>query len=209
MTTINRGMNGGSPVTMLHDLNNNEIYNILKTQTPKAQTPKYIVYTFINDQYKRIINPYRTLTASKKDSFYDVSPIYIKKDGVYAEQKPSPFKLFLYSLYTTKAYYKFISRDIKNARGQFIDLLIEAKKITDEKFPGSKFVILMYKDGSGHNLSRKIQKKLTNEGFIILDSEKIAGHELTSEEWRLPDGEHPNERAFTDTAKGLIKELGL
>jgi len=118
-------------------------------------------------------------------------------------------KLFLYSLYTTKAYYKFISRDSNNARGIFIDLLIESKKITDEKFPDSKFVILMYKDGSGQNLSRKMQRKLKNEGFIILDAEKLAGHELSSEEWRLPDKEHPNERALTDTAKGLIKELKL
>ena len=67
----------------------------------------------------------------------------------------------------------------------------------------------MYKDSRRLLMSDYMIKKLQDSGFIIFDAEKLAGHELVSDEWRSFDKEHPNEKAFQDVAKGLIKELKL
>lgn len=208
VTTVNRGIPGGGILNSLHDLNDNNFYDGIKDLPPI----KYIIYLYIFDQQNRISNPYRgTVMPNCFDCKYDVNPMFNRKNGKIFEEQPSKLKLFLYSLYTTKAYYYYYKEALAKEKksDKMIALLKEAKRITDEKFPNSQFIILQYKDG-GHNLLENNEKEeLIKDGFIILDSEKLAGHELESEIWRSEDKEHPNYAAFDDVAKGLIKELKL
>lgn len=207
LTTINRGIPGGSILSTLYDLNDNKFYEEIK----KYPTPKYIIYLYINDHLTRIRNPYRSSVRPKNSPHYQINPEFKIENGQIIENVPNKLKLFLYSLYTTKAYHYFYAQNFKQKDGidEFFDLMYQAKKITDEKFPKSKFVILLYKDGSHFTMHENIIKKLTDNGFIVLDTEKLAGHELETDKWRSGDKEHPNAKAFEDISKGLVKELNL
>lgn len=208
ITTVNRGIPGGSILNTLYDLNNDNFYYKIK-DLPK---PKYIIYTYINDHLNRLSNPYRcSVIPKQRHAYYDVNNKLKNKNGRIVAEKPSKLKLFLYSLYTTKAYYYFfnekLEKESKNER--MIRLLQEAKKITDEKFSNPTFIILLYKDGSHYTMGDYEQNELKKHGFIILDAEELAGHELETEIWRAGDKEHPNYAAFNDVAKGLVKKLKL
>ena len=207
VTAVNRGSSGASILNMLYDLTHPELYDRIKNYP----NPKYIIFTFISDHFNRISNPYRAAVMRSPKSFYYVYPDYITDNGEFKIKYPSKFRLFLYSLYTVKAWHYLYAQRFahKTADDRMFELFLEAKKITDEKFPNSKFIIMLYKDGGRKNMPRALQKKLKKKGFIILDSEKLAGHELESGNWRALDKEHPNEAAYRDIAAGLIKELKL
>ena len=207
MTTINRGIPGGSILNTLYDLNNNKFYEQIKEYPP----PKYIVYMYINDHLLRIRNPYRGSVKTKTSKHYQINTEFKIENGEIIEKVPNKFKLFWYSLYTTKAYHYFYSQNFKKQEESeaFFDLMYQAKRITDQKFPNSKFVILLYKDGSHFSMDNNLVKRFKDNGFIVLDTEKLAGHELESDKWRTGDKEHPNAKAFENISKGLIEELDL
>lgn len=201
--TINRGVPGGGMYNMLYDLENPKLYEIFQY----IPYPKYIVYIHINAHMSKLANPYRVFAPDGSD--LEVLIPYEEKDGKFIKKPPSKFQLFLYNLYTARVYYEFLAPELnqkKDERKAF-KLLKAMKKITDEKFSESKFIILLYKDTGLVTMSRKLQKKLKKAGFIVLDAEKLAGHELETQKWRCSDGEHPSIEAVRDTALGLAEKL--
>lgn len=208
-TTVNRGIPGGSIINTLFDLRNEDFYKKLKDN--KVPDPKYIVYIYINDHKGRVINPYRASVTPSDNPNYTINFKYKYKDGKLIEDNPSKLGLLLYGLYTKKAYHYLYANKFswETTEDKFFNLMKEAKNITDEKFPNSEFIVIEYKDGSHCKMEESLKDKLTKDGFIVLDSEKLAGHELESEDYRAEDKEHPNGKAFNDVANGLIKELHL
>ena len=86
---------------------------------------------------------------------------------------------------------------------------ITARNICKDKFPKAKFIIIEYKDGSFSYMGPELKNALKKENIRVFDAEELAGHELESDKWRASDKEHPNGKAFSDIADGLIKQLKL
>lgn len=207
-TVINRGFFSGGIYNTLYDVKNENFYKTLEAYPPV----EYIIYTYINDQCSRAKDPYRSLTVfNDKNAFYEVDYEFVNNKGEFQAKIPSPFKRFLYSLYTTKALNDLKIRHFAKDSGEtrLVDFLVYIKKVTDEKLPGSKFALLQYKDGSGLLLAPESIEKLKQNNIIVLDAEDTAGHELETEAWRLEDKEHPSPAAYNDVAEGLVKNLGL
>lgn len=207
ITTVNQAIPGGSILNTLYYLNDDTFYNKI-TKLPPV---KYIVYLYITDHINRIANPYRATITKSDNAFYEVNPkIEIKEKGIEIKHYSKIERLFM-SLYTVKAYHYLYSNRFKHTDSQteFNNLLIKAKQITDNKFPGSKFIVILYKDGGHTIMSQNKQDELKQKGFIILNAEELAGHELDSANWRAQDKEHPNAEAFKDVSTGLIKILNL
>lgn len=207
ITTVNRGIPGGSILNTIYDLNNNALYEEIKF----LPAVEYIVYIYINDHLNRIVNPYRASLTSTDNPHYEINREFEYKNGKLTEKKVSKLKLFLYSLYSTKAWhylyankFSFETKDEKS-----FNLFLQTKKITEEKFPNSKFIIILWKDGSHFTMQEAEQKRYKDAGFILLDAEELAGHELESDIWRSYDKEHPSKKALNDVADGLIKALNL
>ncbi len=193
----------------LDDLSNPKFYEKIKN-LPK---PEYIVYLFINDHFNRLYVPYKGILISTDydDAHYEVNPQFIMKDNKIIAKDYSKLNLFFKGLYTVKAYYNLYSQvfGVKNSQDKMFEAFKMAKSLTDEHFPDSKFIIIDYKDGGHLLMPETLQKRLIEEGFVILDAEDLAGHELISEKWRTGDKEHPNGAAFYDVTEGLIKALDL
>lgn len=204
-TTINRGIPGGCILNALYDLRNEKFYEKI------TKEPEYIIYILINDHFSRIANPYTGTIAYQDNPYYILNLQYKLKNSVLVADNPNKFLLPFYGLYTVKAWHYLFAEKIANVNrfDKLVMLLGEAKKITDEKFPNSKFVIIDYQDGGHRRMLPEVKDKLEAKGFIIFDAEELAGHELNSEQWRGDDKEHPNGAAFHDVAMGLIKELNL
>lgn len=206
-TTVNRGVCGGCIFDMFKDLTNSyfleEINNLPK--------PDYIVYIWILDHFNRISNPYVSPLKLQNEPFYYIKPMWREKDGKLTKYSPSKFILPFYSLFCVKAYYSYLAESFAKEKKEekMLRFFLMANKICKEKFPQSKFVIIQYKDSSGVLLNDIFIEKLEETGILVLDAEKLAGHELVSSEWRGQDKEHPNGKAFSDVSDGLIKALNL
>ena len=206
-TTVNKAIPGASILNSLLVLLDEDFYGLFD----KINEPEYIVYTFINDHLGRITSLYKVMFIQDNNK-YELMPEFEVKDNSVSIKKRSKILYPFYHLYTAKAlsyYYSYNLSFSKQRNEKMFELLNAAKMITDEKFKNSKFVVIVYKDGSHSGMDRSLWEKLENSGFIMLDAEELAGHELESLEWRGEDKEHPNPAAFRDVSKGLIKALNL
>lgn len=206
-TTVNKAIPGGSIINSLITLTDDSFYKIYK----KVSEPEYVIYTYINDHLGRIYSTYKVnfITNNMK---YELMPDFQVENGEVIVKTQPKYLYPLFCLYTTKAianYYAYGLHSQEESDKRMFDLLMAAKTITDKKFKNSKFVVISYKDGSLTPLSEDLTEKLSDNGFIVLDAEKLAGHELESEKWRAEDKEHPNAEAYRDVAKGLVKALHL
>ncbi len=208
-TTVNRAIPSGSIINTIYDLKDSNFYNHLKQNN--ITNPQYIVYLFINDHLKSISNLYKGSVSLTDNVCYEINMIYSFKDGELIAKTPSKFALPFYGLYTKKAWHYFYAdKFLKDTQYErMLKLLKAAKDITDKKFPNSKFVIIDYQDGGHIPMTSEFIKDLQNYGFIVLNAEDLAGHELNSEIWRAEDKEHPSAKALNDVADGLIRTLKL
>lgn len=206
-TTVNRGVTGGCIYNMFHDLISDKFYEEIKN----VPEPDYIVYTWISDHLNRISNPYMTTYTYFDYPYYEVKPDWGYKDGKLVEIPISKWKLPFYGLYCTKAWYFLFAQNFEkeDKNSKMLRYFIIAKNACKDKFPKAKFVVIEYKDRYLEPMELKLKNGLEKEGIIVLNAEDLAGHELISEKWRASDKEHPNGKAFSDVADGLIKKLKL
>jgi len=197
-TTYNKGIGGAGAQHMLNMLEQEDFYK----EVPDAE---YIFYTFIWDHILRLYGYYLSPYDNKLNLRYDF------KNGKLQEIKPVfvPF----YSLYSVKRIQDYIK--LKNATNDseafklYTAIMVKSKKLTDKHYPDSKFIIILYKDGGRGIFDRKQIKTLEKKGFIVIDAEKLLGHELISDKYRLGDKEHPSEAAWDEIAPKLVQALNL
>lgn len=90
-------------------------------------------------------------------------------------------------------------------------LFLKANSLIKKKFPGCKFVILLYQDyDEPWFYEPEHWQKLKENGIIIMDSMKITNSKylFSNEIYTLPDM-HPNEHAWDVITPALVKELNL
>jgi len=197
-TTYNKGIGGAGAQHMLNMLQHEDFYK----EVPDAG---YIIYTFIWDHMLRIYGYYLSPYDNKLNLRYDF------KNGKIQEIKPAflPF----YSLYSVKRVQDYIkqkrSENDEEAFKLYTEIMVESKKLTDQHYPNSEFIILLYKDTGEGIFDRKQIRTLEKKGFKVIDAEKLVGHELLSDKYRVGDKEHPSEAAWDEVAPKLVQTLNL
>lgn len=197
-TVYNRGALGTGPQFILYQLRRDDFYK----EVPDAE---YFIYTFIPDHFERMYK-------YQASFFYkDINLRFELKNGKVEEVKPA--FLPLYSLFTIKKIQEIISnKKIQNTTktfNLFLAIMKDSIALTKQHYPNSKFIILFYKDPTRKVLSSEQIKRLEDTGFIVVDSEKLAGHELMSKQYRLADENHPSEKAWNDIVPNLVRYLNL
>ena len=81
--------------------------------------------------------------------------------------------------------------------------ILEAKKLINEKYPNTKFIVLLYFDSP---LFEQIAPELEKEGIIIIRVAQDFKIDATRPEYQLPDS-HPNEKIWNDIAPLLANRL--
>lgn len=197
-TAYNRGIAASGPQHIYYQLNRNDFYK----EVPDSE---YIIYTFIYDHIKRLYKYQLAFFGVEAGLRYEI------KDGKLQEIEPSflPF----YSLYTVRRIQAEIEKkEIANedeSFNLFLTILKESLKQAKKHYKNVKFVVLIYKDPWGENLTPEQIELIKKEGFIVIDAEKLIGHELTDKKYKLEDNIHPSEQAWNEVAPKLAKALKL
>lgn len=202
-TTYNRGFQGSGPQLMLLQLKDSSFYK----EVPDAQ---YIIYTFIWDHILRLY-AYNNSIATNSEGTYEINPRYEFENGKLEKVKPA--YLFFYRSFLVKKIQNYIKQKRSMDKDEyfplFLAILKESQSLAKIHYKNPKFVILLYKDSGGAIFDDSQIKAIEKEGFIVIDAEKLVGHELMSSKYRVADKEHPSEQAWNEVAPKLIKELNL
>lgn len=197
-TTYNRGIGGTGTQFMLYQLKRNDFYK----EIPQADA---IIYTYISYHLGRLY----TYRISPWDD--DINLRYEYKNGELKEITPKFVPL--YSLFTTRVIQDYIVRNFyidKNKNFElFFIIMKECLRLARIHYPNVKFVILLYLDPTHDQLNATQVKRFEDAGFIVVDAEKIVGHELRSDKYRIEDKDHPSEKAWDEVAPKLTKKLNL
>lgn len=207
-TTYNRGICGTGPQMVYKQINS----KILKKDIDDAE---YIIYTYIHGHL------YRTCQHLLCYYLTDINPIY-KYDGLHFYEQKQPF-WFTYSFFTVKNILFYIDKinqqkEFLNNYRLFVKIMEETSKSIKKIYPNTKFVILDIPDAElcekeKENIAGmppEIRKEIENMGIIYIDSEELIGHKLRdTKKYRMPDGDHPNEKLWDEITPALVKKLNL
>ena len=199
----NRSFGGGGFQHMYYLLTHQEYIQNIKN-------PEYIIYIFINDHIERFYkhqfwNPFET----NENLRYKIN------NGKIERIHPCFFSFWF--LFTVKEMQRNKEWTYVNEQPQdalfmnFVNFMKEVKKVSSEKYPDAKFIILLYDDGltpynkdyindSDWNLLRK-------EGFYIYDTKDLTGKVLSDRRYKCDDLLHPNAQAWEEVVPPFVKEI--
>lgn len=198
----NRAHPSWSVQQMLYQLQQKDFYSEVKP-------PEYIIYVFISNHFQRL----HLVVFEASDP--EIYLRYKEKNGKLKEVK-STFRIFENSYFIKFTQKIIVENNIMTEKNQnrnfdFMKLHFEeAKKIANTKYPGAKFVILKYMDEpNAWCLKTSRWNELKREGFIVLDTDKLTGEDLSNNKYKVWDEKHPNEKAWEIITPALIKKLNL
>lgn len=198
-TTDNRGKGATGTQFMYYQL----IDKNLKHETPDAE---YIIYTFIWDHL------YRLNTYIVNPGVNVINIRYKIVNNKLVEIKPAFTPLYS-SYIVKKVQFDIVSKKFAIEQENFLlfnAIMKESIKIAQKKYPHSKFIILEYPENiHKKKLPQSEIDKLENMGYIVINTEKLIGHNLNDKKYRTEDGYHPSEAAWNEVAPKLVQKLKL
>lgn len=205
----NWGICGAGIQHMLYLLKDIKVLNEIKNP------PEYVIYTYIPSHIERIRYYYFTENTSNfiaiTSKFDSHKNIVLEKDVFF----PKPFyKTFIMKLlFDLKSKYEKINETkyFNENKEMLYQILLQTKQIINNKYPQTKFVILIYDENPSndfHFYMKDYFDKLQQNGFIIIKVDDLIGAEQKNKE-RQKDGFHPNAQAWNLIVPKLIEKLNL
>ncbi len=182
-SVYNIGVGSASPREMLYMLEN-------RTDIPHPPV-EYIIYIFIDDHIRRLyydlnINVPHYKTENKTQKLVQQKDRLYKHTFLYKD-----FELYKYKTANKEAKNKLFSTYIK-----------QIKKQTEQLYPKSKFVIILYHENNEVNW-----KDIENEGVKLIHINQDQKYD--NSEYKTTDNIHPNGKAWREIVPIVIKELKL
>ena len=179
-----------------------------KKHVPDAE---YIIYVMIYDHFNRFFK-YKFYTFSDQ-----AFPRYEIKNGKLSFIEPR-FLMF-YNLNTVRLIQEKIEEK-KNDNTKIKDelfekIMLESVKVTKNKYPNSKFILLVYPEcnyepNSEKSIRRNILiKNIEKKGVIVYNAEELVGHSLNKPEYIAQDGYHPSAKAWQEITPKLVQKLKI
>lgn len=197
-TTYNRGKCSTGTQFVYYQLNE----KTFKNEVPDSE---YIIYTFIGGHLSRLYNYQAYPLTTGINLRYKVVKNQL--------QEIKPAFLPFYSLFIVKNIQSAIATKASFEEGKnyslFNKIMKESIKLAQNKYPNSKFVLLEYPETGAKKLPQEEILKLENMGFIFINAEKLVGHELNDNKYKVEDHYHPSELAWNEIAPKLVNKLGL
>lgn len=200
------------------------MYRQLIDDNVKQEIPdvEYIIYVYLRYHGPRNVR-YTSTLFSSPDIRYKVT-----KDGQLKEMRPF-FTLPFYSLFTVKNIQdiiagKKVEEETKKGEPLLLNFLASAYEAAQRNWPGVKFILLEYPDGTyclseenqyeeninDSNLPEDVIERIKDIGIIYVNAEELVGHELRDpKKYRHTDIEHPNGRAWKEVADALTKRFDM
>ncbi len=193
-TVYNRGVAGTGLPFMYYQLKETDI----KKDIPDTE---YIIYTFINDHLNRLYK-YRSWTQAENTNI-----VYKLEENKLVESKPVS-TLYMETYISRVIEEEFANIQVKNKKYDklFYALMDESMKLAKEKYPGVKFVFLVY-----DSASKKLINRLKDKGFIVIYVSELLNsrNEIKKEKYFVFDKCHPSEEAWDLLVPKLAAKLNL
>lgn len=164
----------------------------------KIKQPKYIIYVYIDDHIRRMYSKY--FEGFDNASYFR----YLYKNGKFIPDESNGLALYLYRKIHCYQKYKTATNP-KNNENNFNLFKKHIEKINDlikEKFPDSKFIILVYEEVWNKQDWQSVEKM----GIKVVRKEEDLGKE--AKEFRLEDN-HPSAKAWEHYTPLFIKASGI
>lgn len=159
------------------------------------KSPKYVIYIYMSDHIRRMYSKYY--------EFFNTCYFrYLYKNNKLYVDKLNLPTLYIYRKLNMQ-YIKYLSNSEKYKTKNFFLFSKYIEKINtliQQKFPGSKFIILVYDDQMNYDWSQ-IEKM----GISVIKKEEFLP---ANEKERLPDG-HPTSETWKHCAELFVKEAKL
>jgi len=210
-TTYNRGVSASGPQLVYRQL----IDKDFKKQIPDAE---YIIYVFLSGDHILRQFLYSLMCV---DTNNNIVPRYTLKNNELKEVNPIWYKMFFFSLtrkiINIKTKYEY-EKEENEGYPLFFKTMEECVKVTQTKYPNSKFVLLEVTHPRNSE-STETETCFTKEqiaylkklGIIYINVEELVGHDFNDiKKYRIvEDGDHPNERYWDEIVPALSKKLNL
>ena len=213
-----------SPSQQISDITNRTVYNlsfgggsiqhnyyrIMNDSFTNDINPEYIVYVFINDQIRRI---YQYQFWGDKTIEY---LRYKKIDDKFERIKPS--FTFLWKFYTVKRIQEIICNfkvgNQDKSFEYFVSMMMKILSKTKEKWPDSKFIILVFPDFPTINnydfyINNDWQIFKDNGIQVISTNELINEKEFNKDICTTADKNHPNELYWKIILPSFVNKVGI
>ena len=191
-----RAKGGFGTDLMLYQLQNEDFYKII----PK---PKYVIYTFICDHYRRMKMPCMPYLHCLYDIFYK-----IKNDKL--ELMKNQNKICFFSLTKELIFYLFFqekNNSYKNSvKNLMLSELLECNRLIKAHWRDSEFIIFVYTQK--YNPLEELTDKLKENGIKVIHRRNVAPFDDSDERYTLSKtDEHPNEKAWEYIVPLLMKYI--
>ena len=192
----NLGLSAASIREMLYILRNDDIRQKL---LPDDSNIDYVIYTYIFDQIPRLYG----------DVYRNPSPLFLPTENFskleFRETK-NTFKR-TYINFLISRHFAFMAKQepaFKLLRLYLTETKKEIDKLYTKKDKTPKFVLFVY-----HQKYNFDWVKLYQDGIIVINADKLVDIDLMSQEYRILNDPHPNEKAWEVIVPALVKELDL
>ena len=198
----NRAWQGWGIQHMLEQTTHKEVFE-------NIPEPEYIIYTFIDDHFRRLyishISPYDFLT---KDQYLNYE---LKNEKLIKKTNKNKIKTFISNTYIAKTIreyqlQKFINNQrLSNKKIDFALLhFLESKKNIDNYWKNTKFIVFFYDDTT---MNKILASKLEENGFITITSKELTKEDLSNEKYCFDN--HPTEEAWDLLTPLIVEKLEL
>lgn len=194
-SVYNLGIAGGSPREILYMLRNSDDLEKLI----QNKNIEYVIYTYINDQERRLYTSIRDIVPSFKE-------VHNKKGLEYSPAQQLLSTSYLYRN-CTNLYYKYFVNE-KESFDLFCLYMKEINKEIKKLFgQDTKFIIFIYPDYNPKNI--KEWEKLNEDNMLILNITPKLDFTEKIYPYKIPNDDHPNAKAWQVIVPMLVKELNL
>ena len=178
--------------------------------------PEYIIYTYINDQRRRMY----FIQGWPHDT--ELYLRYVLDKNGNLKQVPKKYHFwyrFLTVKYIQYQIQKYKIDTYEKSSYLMLKMFEESTNIIKKKYPNAKLILLLYDNhdcqpgerkiyGNDNYFNEKEYKSLENMGFKIYNIEELIGKILCTSEYKI-DNNHPNKRMWEEFLPIFIKELNM
>ena len=193
--------NNMHPGIILSELTKRPVYNwgnsgkglqetlyILINQQKISPQPEYIIYIYFSDQFRRLFEVCHILEWEKFLSYK------IKNDKIIFENSKADFIFNTYLYRVLKSKYNFLYFLKQKKAQKILKLFInELDNEVHQRYPDAKFLFVVY---DFIQLDKNELKQMENSKFEVIYLSDLFGDLLEKPEYKIPNDDHPNEKAW-------------
>ena len=161
---------------------------IIRNQKQITPPPEFIIYIYYSDQFRRLFEVNNILEWEKFLRYK------IDNNKIIFENNQTDFitNTYLYRVLRNKYNLLYFLKQKKTLK--ILKLFIkEIDKEIHEKYPDSKFLFIVY---DFIQLDKTELKQMENSKFEVVYLSDLFGYLLEKPKYKLPNDDHPNEKAW-------------